>query len=246
MLASIPKTAASMPRVGSRRWVLAGAAASLALALVAIFAIGLSDGNAGGEPVIVYGDALDQFSAETASDVVSWADQVSVVTAVAASEIPEEVPPERKAAGEGLINRDVTFRVDRTIWNRDGVPNRNGRFEAVEFGWVLQGFERTPFTSMGSPWIEVGSQYLMPLAYDRDKWGPILPSAVFAYQEGHVRPVEYQSSALAKQLSGASLDQSEVIFRAARPDPLAAKHFDLQPTARQDAVIADSKSETGK
>lgn len=226
--------------------MLAGSAAALALALVAFAAFGLSSGGATGEQDIVYGDALEQFPSETAADVVSWADQVSVVTAVAASEIPEEAPPEQEAAGEGLVNRDVSFRVDQTIWHRDGAPSLSGTFNAVEFGWVLRESKRTRFTGLGTPWIEVGAKYLMPLAYDRDNWSPILPSAVFPYQDGRVRTVEHQDSALAKQLSGEALDQSGAIFASAQPDSAAAKHFDLQPTARQNAVIAEREPDAGK
>ncbi len=234
-------------RMARWRWVLAGSAALLVLALVAFVAFGLGGGSATGGQDIAYGEALERFPSETASDVVSWADQVSVVTAVAATEIPEEdVPPAREAAGEGMINRNVTFRIDRTIWHREGAPSLEGTFDAVKYGWVLHDFKRTRFAAMGTPWTEVGSQYLMPLAYDHDRWLPILPAAVFAYEGGHVTPVEYQDTALAKQLSGDTLDQATAVFDTAQPDPAAAKHFDLQPTARQKAIIAEREAEAGR
>jgi hypothetical protein len=222
------------------RWLVAVPAAAVLAAAVAVTLPHLtSNDRAPAAGHTVFGDAVEKFPNDTASGVVSYADRVAVVTAISATEIPDNAPPARAAAGEGTINRRVTFRVDRTLWQRPGTKAAPATFESVWWGWALHDHVRSKFTGHGAPWVEVGSQYVMPLAYDEGAFAPIQPFAVFAYRDSAVVASEGQDTPLAQQLSGASLTTVATVFATATPDPAVAKHLDLTPSARLAAVIAD-------
>lgn len=222
------------------RWVVAVPAAAVLVVAVAVTLPNLtSNDRKPAAEQTVFGDALEKFPNDTASGVVSYADQVAVVTAISETEIPDNAPPARAAAGEGTINRRVTFRVDRTLWQRPGTKAAPASFESVWWGWALHDHVRSKFIGHGAPWIEVGSQYVMPLAYDEGAFAPIQPFAVFTYRGSAVVLSEGQNTPLAQQLSGASLTTVTTVFATATPDPAVAKHFDLMPSARLEAVIAD-------
>jgi hypothetical protein len=197
-------------------------------------------------PDIVYAEALVEFPYETPSDVISYADQVSLVTAIAAVEAPDNLP-EGEASG-GLVTRDVTFRIDQTIWHRPDVTAMKGTFVANRGGWLSRSFNDGPkvtskFALEGAPWFEVGSQYVMPLAYNHGEWEPIMPFAEFPYIDGRVQPGETQVSPLAKLVGGASLTEVDSVLEGANPDPAASAHMDLPPSERLEAVIADRAKE---
>lgn len=226
-----------------RSWALAAGTAAVAIAVaVVVLPVSREPVDSGTASDIVYGDALMEFPYETASDVVSYADQVSLVTAISATVAPDDVPAGE--AGGGLITRDVTFRIDRTLWHRSGAPTITGTFVANRGGWLSRSVNDGPkiqsrFALHGAPWFDVGSQYVMPLAFNNDKWGPIMPLAEFPYVESTVRPAETQETPLARELRGASLVEIGAAFTVATADPIAVKHFDLQPSARLKAVLAE-------
>jgi hypothetical protein len=174
---------------------------------------------ASGTERIVYGEGLVAFPQDTASNVVSQADRVVLVTAEAATEIRDNAPSTQAAAGDGLINRNVTFRVDRTLWRPAGAKALTGRFSAVETGWVVHNFRRSRFVLRGSPWIQVGSQYVMPVAFEGGAWQPLMPLAVFPYASEVVSPANTQDTPLAKRLSGTSLEEVAAVFADAASSP---------------------------
>ncbi|HEU0130280.1 MAG TPA: hypothetical protein VFQ85_04725 [Mycobacteriales bacterium] len=73
------------------------------------------------EPVFAESDA--PFPSDTAADVVSFADHVALVTAVAEKAVPT-TSPTASAAGSTAVARDVTFRVDRVLWSHRTCPRR--------------------------------------------------------------------------------------------------------------------------
>jgi hypothetical protein len=238
----------SLPGRSLERSILVAASAgAAALALVVLtLVVSHEPMNAGPASSIVGGGgALLEFPQDTASDIVSYADQVSLVTAISETRVPD-VPSE----GDGRLDRrDVTFRIERTLWHREGAPSLDGTFVAISGGWVFSSFDDGPkvegkFVFEGAPWIEVGSQYIMPLALNKDEWGPYMPLAEFAFDPDlGVSPEATQmtppGNELGNELSGATLAEVTAVFTAATPDPAAAQHFDLQPSARQNAVIAE-------
>jgi hypothetical protein len=192
--------------------------------------------NAGPASSIVRGGgALLEFPQDTASDVVSYADQVSLVTAISETRVPD-VPAE----GDGRLDtRNVTFRIERTLWHREGAPSLEGTFVSSHGGWVFTSVNDGPkvegkfLPELGVLWVEVGSKYFMPIAFNHDEWGATMPLAEFPFDSDlGVSPEKTQTTPLAIELSGATLDEAAAVFAGAAPDPLAAQHFDLQPSAR--------------
>lgn len=189
-----------------------------------------------------YAEALAKFPADTASDIVSYADRVAVVTAVAVVELPDNAPPARAAAGEGTIYRRITFRVDETLWERSGALPSPPTFQSIWWGWVLHDHQRTKFVAQGAPWVEIGSRYVMPLAFDEGAFVPIQPFAVFPFEDSVVTLADRQETELGRQLNGATRDVVSRVFAQATPDEVAARHMDLPPSRRLEAVRVDSRS----
>jgi hypothetical protein len=220
-----------------RPWVLATAgvvAVGTAIAVVAFTGSSTSSG-----PRVMSADGSSLYPSQTASDVVSYADQVSVVTAIAEKDVPDaNVDPEQEKADGHMVARYITFRVDETVWHRDGAPSLTGTFTAFLDGWWVKGSDRQAFVVDRAPFIEIGARYLTPLAYDGSAWSPIPGQDVFPVQAATVAPSDAQRAhiPLAAQLNGDNLQQAGLVFAAAKPDPLAAQHFDLRPRARAHAV----------
>jgi hypothetical protein len=206
-------------------------------------AIGLTVGSTGhgpAAPKILRAEAQEKFPSETLSDVVSWSDQVSIVTAIGASEVPDSSP---QSPGDDvrLIGRDITYHIDQTIWHRAGAPELTGTFTAGGGGgWETSSdHPKVRIALEGAPWVEVGEQYVMPLALDQGKWGPYSSSAVVPYVNGKVVPDPTQHTQLAEALKTLPATELSPLFATAIPDPDAARHFDLRPTDRLCAVMAD-------
>jgi hypothetical protein len=127
-------------------------------------------------------DAEGPFPDATASDVVSYADHVALVTAISETELPQTASPSPTARGERAIYRRVRFRVDATLWSRDGARAAPPDLTAVCPGWLLRDNKRVPFVIHGAPWIIVGAQYVMPpIAYTGTVFEAIQPFAAFRF-----------------------------------------------------------------
>lgn len=228
---------ASRRRVRDRVVALGGVVAvGAAIAVVAIV------GSQGSTPQqAITADGASRFPYYTAGDVVSYADQVSLVTAVASVPHPDEnVDPEQAKADGWAVLNNITFRVDRTLWHRDGAPTLSGEFTSLSNGyWVRPDGSKHRFQVGGSAWVEVGDQFLAPLAFDNGRWAETSIYDMFPVKDGKVAPLDSQHAQLAGVLKGLDLARSGQVFAAARPDPLAARHFDLRPRERVRAVNQD-------
>ena len=70
------------------------------------------------EPEPTFAETDAPFPSDTASDVVSYADYVVVVTAVAEADEPQSPVPTPSGSSLPAIPRRVTFRLDRALWSR--------------------------------------------------------------------------------------------------------------------------------
>jgi hypothetical protein len=177
------------------------------------------------------------FPSETASDIVSYADHVALVTAVAEAEEPQPPIPTPTGSALPTIPRRVTFRIDRALWSRPDAPVAPVTVTAKWCGWVVQGGRRTPCAVTGTPWVFVGGQYVMPIAYDGTTFSPIQPFAVFRFNRT-VALEGGQDTPLARLLAKQSLGNVASVFARAVPDPLAVQYRQLLPRARLAAVLA--------
>jgi hypothetical protein len=214
--------------------VLAVVAAAMSIAFVAPSLPKSTSPTATTRPIP---DAHAQFPYETASDVVSYADHVAIVTAVSQREERPSEQPEVGAPSD-TISRLVTFRVDDVLWSRAGAPTAPTKFTALWWGWLAKGHRQ--FVVDGTPWVFIGGHYVVPIAYDGKEFSLIQPYAVFRFERGAVT-LEEQHTALARSLDGASPSTAAKVFETAVPDPLAARYADLLPRDRLNSVIAGRK-----
>lgn len=226
-----------------RRWFVAAVAAAVALLAVGGAAV-VTRQPSGPDTRESFPDAKVPFPSETASDVVSYSDHVVLVTAISEIDLPKhEYPtatPSPLPSEEPTILRKVTFRIDATLWSRPDARPVPGEFTMVWYGWLQRGGKRVPYVGPGTPWVFVGGQYLMPVAYEGDALKSFQYRAVFRFERGVVDP-EFQDSALTRELAGASRDQIVKVFASAAPDPLAVRFGHLPPRERLNAVVATSK-----
>jgi len=227
-----------------RRWRRrAGGFAILALLLLAgavRTSVGSTTQPRPAEPEQTFPETDAAFPSDTASDVVSYADHVALVTAVAEAEEPQTAAPTPTGSSLPAIPRRVTFRIDQLLWSRPDGPG--APVTARWCGWVITAGKRTPCATTGTPWVFVGGQYVMPIAMDRGALAPIQPFAVFRFNDGAVT-LEEQHTPLARQLTNASLDGVAGVFANAVPDPVAVRYGHLRPRARLAAVMAARLSE---
>lgn len=203
---------------------------------------GQKDQSASDDILTVRG--LMEFYQETAQDVVTYADQVSLVTAVKAEPSKKDLEAEDNG---GYVTTHMTFRIDETIWQRTGADVLSGTFVANRGSKVTTTInderERTALAVVaGAPAFRVGHQYLMPLAYNKDEWTPIQPLAEFEVIDGIVSPREGQTSPLAKRLGGSDIEAATEVFASAQPHPLASKYAHLQPSERLKAIGAERRA----
>lgn len=149
--------------------------AKLCIALAALFS-----GSCGSEPkqplpARFVAQASLVFPDSTLTDLVSYTDQVSVVTIVSEHELMQ---PEVLARGEGYVGRKLKVRIDETLWTNDGRTAQSGEIEMLAFGWVLKGEQRIPLVLANAPRLSVGGRYVLPLVEDEDKWNQFSPSVV--------------------------------------------------------------------
>lgn len=184
-------------------------------------------------------DTDKPFPSETASDVVSYADHVALVTAVSEGEAPSESAPPHGTfpPGETAAWRHLTFRVDGTLWSRADAPAAPKQLTALWHGWLVKGDSRRLYAAHGAPVIFMGAQYVMPIAYTGSAFTAIQPFATFPFRKGALAK-ETSDTPLARLLDHASRDEVADVFANAVPDPLAAQYRHLLPRARLAAVLA--------
>lgn len=176
------------------------------------------------------------FPSDTASDVVSYADHVVLVTAVAESEVAASGTPTSSPGVEGTAMRTIAFRVDRALWSRPDAPTPPAQLTSSWWGWLLHDGKRTPFIVRGAPVVFIGAQYVMPIAYEGSSFSAIQPFAVFRVGRDGIT-LEEQDTPLARDVAGASLVEVSTVFASAQPDPVAAQYRHLLPRARLGAVL---------
>lgn len=189
------------------------------------------------EPEPVFAESDAPFPSDTASDVVSFADHVVLVTVVAEKPVTPGATPSASGARGATVARDMTFRVDRTLWSHPKARPAPTRLTVRWWGWLVEGRKRTPVAVTGTPWVFVGGQYVVPVAYVGTSFSIVQPFAVFRYNEQAVT-LEEQDSPLARQLDDAAAERVRATFAEAVPDPVAERYRHLTPRARLAAVLA--------
>ena len=209
-------------------------------AVVGLSACGDEPATNDSTPVEVYGAGSLAVPVESLSDVVSYADQVSVVEVVSERDLS---PPGGQNPEEDYVPREVTVVVGETLWRRPGAPASDDRFSMVAFGSVERPNERAPVGVVGGARLEVGESCLMALAQRKEGWGAYPMSTLELDGDRTVDEVGGQAPPpTVAPLAGKSLDEVADIVQAAKPDPLAVKYGDLPPAERWQAADRERES----
>ncbi|MFH8702004.1 hypothetical protein [Streptomyces chartreusis] len=190
------------------------------------------------------GRGSDAYASQTATDWVSQADHVAVLSVLSEKELPPT--QEEQAAGEGLIGREITVRVDKILWSSPNPahPAPSDTFSWTADGWSFQGEERTAFTMAGSPRYEPGHTYIEALKWEpehRDEdditpaqWVGLGEGSSLPYDGGVIGKGEYQGEtvsassfksmeddsaqgSLEEQMAGKTASDLIAALNAARP-----------------------------
>ncbi|MFL1382363.1 MULTISPECIES: hypothetical protein [unclassified Nocardiopsis] len=149
-------------------------ASTMAAAGVAAFAVGMGLGERGpAEQDVLLVHGVDHLPSETASDWVTYADHVVVVSVAAEKEIP---PTELEIArGEGLIGRELTLDVETVLWSQEDAPPAPDTWTYPALGYVFTEGDidgRTPMALAGHPRVESGHRYIMAIVWEEARCSP--------------------------------------------------------------------------
>lgn len=104
----------------------------------------------------------------SATDWVTYGDFAVLVTVV--SEQPHPLDPGALETGEGIRLREVTLRVDKTLWSSPRPETQvPATFDYLSYGWLYKGdqelSESATMAGEKMPRLEVGHDYVMALDY---------------------------------------------------------------------------------
>ena len=168
------------------------------------------------------------------TDVVTYTDAVVLMSVDRDTEMPPT--PGESARGSGLTGRRIRVHVT-PVWRRRGGPTLPSSFAYTTVGWFFDHGRRTPASVGDGPRLEVGRDYLVPLARFRPgDWGPLESQAVPVLQ-GRVDGggADPQNPLLALVRGGDLRNLASTLDRIP-PDPRAAAFMALDPEARLRAV----------
>lgn len=220
----------------------------ISLGALGLFGVGflgfrVEGANPGAGSQTVTGDSLDVVPSQTAVDWVTYGDHLVEMHLVSQDALP--VSAEQLNAGEGLIDRKVTFAVDKTLWSRTGAPDLPATLTWVEPGWQFQGDGRQEF-AFGPVRLDSGHEYLVAVtkfetngATTPDTWGPLsYASTVMLYDGGRIDAATSDPvSQVTRAVDGQPAEALAALLTATLPDPLAAPYMDLAPAHRSLAVL---------
>ncbi len=122
---------------------------------------------------IMVAEASDRLPNKTASDWVTYADHVVVVTPIAEK---ESVTEAEVARGEGTIWRDLTLEVKDFVWSRPN-PDKPApdTFPWRSYGWSFTGGStenRQTMAGADAPRIEMGHTYIIAIEWQEGSCQP--------------------------------------------------------------------------
>lgn len=237
-----------------RLWAVASAGGVLASMLL-VASCGTDNGQTSatratdGTDDIVMSHGADRLPNHTASDWVTYADHVVVVTAESERELP--ATEEERKAGEGYLPREVTLEVMDTVWSRDGAakPAPDPDFTWPADGWAFDGDGKTRMAMEDQPRIELGHTYIMALVWEPEftdgaetipgQWRGLGENSVLPYDGGVIGNGESEGSEQAAAKSedsdgGPDGPSIEDAMNGKSVADLAGALNTAQPTVRQD------------
>ncbi|MEU5280587.1 hypothetical protein AB0G87_29730 [Streptomyces asoensis] len=236
-----------------------GAVVAGALALVPLTDDGpAADGGGDGGGSLAAGPAeKEAVPSFTATDWVSYGDQVAVVRVTAEHELrePDEgADTDGAGTGEDYLARTVDLQVKERVWARSGAPALPSSVSFTADGWQVKDGARKELGSPDSSRLEVGHEYVVTLArFSGGVWSPLGSGGVLPYDHGRVgegefegrtvtseayrsaweaRAVPGEEPPVASRTAGKPSSAVREVLRGARPDATAARYPGLDPVTR--------------
>lgn len=244
-----------------------GAAVAGALALVPLTDDG-SGGEADSSNVILGTAEKEAVPSFTATDWVSYGDQVAVVRVTAEHERRDTDTDTDEGAGteEDYLSRTVDLQVEELVWARSDAPALPPTVSVTADGWQLKDGTKKELGSPDSSRLEVGHDYVITFARFSDgTWSPLGSGGVLPYDHGRIGEGEFQGETgtadayrstweerlipgdeqpMAFRTAGKLTTGVQGILRSTTPDATAARYFGLDPAARYQKVAGASSRPT--
>ncbi|WP_371661641.1 hypothetical protein [Streptomyces sp. NBC_00280] len=211
---------------------------------------------------VVLSDTKEAVPSGSATDWVSYGDQVAVVRVTAEHE--QRDSGDADEGGEEYLPRSVNLRIEERVWERSGASTLPDSISVTVDGWQAKGTGRIRVGSDNTSRLEVGHDYLIAFARFSDGvWSPLGSGGVLPYDnnrvgegefEGEVVTVDAYRSVMRRQLvvgeeepmafraAGQPTSGVRKLLRGTAPDPEIAQYFDLDAVARHEKVagVADT------
>lgn len=183
------------------------AAIAAAITLSALIA-GCGSGSDPGSPDIIIGEGQDAYPTITASDWVTYADHVFVVTP---SHITETTPGQAAIdAGEGTIGRTITLKVEEVLWSSDSPAKAAPELlDVTTIGWEFTDGDTNNRREMAlddQPRVEPGHTYIAAMKWtpawcepgDSDyipaNWSGLGSDSIIPYDDGMIGNGEHEGT----------------------------------------------------
>ncbi|MGL5827510.1 MAG: hypothetical protein ACRCYU_22300 [Nocardioides sp.] len=221
------------------------------LLVCSLAALASCSGKEGGSLAVELGSGDDRLPNLTASEVVTFADHMVVAEVVSEKALP--VPQEDIERGEGLILRDVTFRVVNTVWsNAESIRAMPDAFNWTAIGWSFKDSvdNRTLGGYEGSPRFEKGRTYILALDWAQEncsepgRWSSLGGSFNMPYEEGVIGVGELEGRSISKDRVLEERPTQGIRAEAWGKDLAALK--DALERAKSDPVLAKQMASAEK
>ena len=176
------------------------------------------------------------FPNEKLRDWVSFFDRLSVVRAV------EERASGPRHDSSGVVGRDVTVVLERTLWRRPHSPDAPRRFTFNDWGWSRDDDDGSlaPLRACGETRMEVGRRYLAIVGRHHGEWFPATSGRLRIDGDLAVGGVDDGAASEAHAaLEGMSIAEAARKVAATEPYRAAVEHANLGAVARMEAALRD-------
>jgi len=178
-------------------------------------------------------------------DWVSFADQLSVIEVLSERERGDR-GEEAIASREGPVSRIITVEIGETVWWNSEVRDvpETGVIELGAMGWNLKDGKLTNLVGENAARLEVGGRYVVPLQWHGKNWSLLTSRCAFPADKDKVARADIErggQTPLAEMLSRMTFSEIGDLLTSTPPYPVAAMHWDLPPSERLAAVLADEQ-----
>jgi hypothetical protein len=193
---------------------------------------------------VVVGSADEILPAQTASDWRTYADHLVVAKVTAEEKTP--LSKEDTAAGEGFIDRILTFKIEDVLWSRGNAPDSPSELKISIDGWTVHDNKETPMRFEGEPQILVDHTYVLPITYlaqgrlvESPAWINLSVTAIIPADNGELGQgdsIVGKPSEVVSSLWGQPVSAAATLLETTPLPEEAAPYMDLPPTDRLTAI----------